>query len=122
MTSPKPTAPDHNDDRAAATASGAASESTQNVTPQTETEKESDSFLDRETYGQVTDDNNASGQRMADMMDDSLRSDEQAPMGSAPDSDLNLPDQLTHPRDANFTLPETQHQGKNLTAETDPEE
>ena len=122
MTSPKPTAPDQNDDRAAATASGAASESTQNVTPLTETEKESDSFLDRETYGQVTDDNNTSGQRMADMMDDSLRSDEQPPVGSAPDSDLNLPDQLIHPRDANFTLPEMQHQGKNLTAESDPEE
>jgi hypothetical protein len=121
MNAPQPNAPDNND-RAAATASGAASAETQNVTPQTETEKESDSFLDRETYGQVTDDNNASGQRMADMMDDSLRSDEQAPIGSAPDSDLNLPDQLTHPRDANFTLPEMQHQGKNLTAESDPEE
>lgn len=121
MNAPQPNAPDNND-RAAATASGAASKETQNVTPQTETEKESDSFLDRETYGQVTDDNNASGQRMADMMDDSLRSDEQPPVGSAPDSDLNLPDQLIHPRDANFTLPETQHQGKNLTAESDPEE
>ena len=121
MNAPQPNAPDNND-RAAATASGAASAETQNVTPQTETEKESDSFLDRETYGQVTDDNNTSGQRMADMMDDSLRSDEQAPIGSAPASDLNLPDELIHPRDANFTLPEMQHQGKNLTAESDPED
>jgi hypothetical protein len=121
MTSPQPNEPDNND-RAAATASGAASAETQNVTPQTETEKESDSFLDRETYGQVTDDNNTSGQRMADMMDDSLRSDEQAPQGSSPASADNLPDQLTNPRDANFTLPEMQHQGKNLTAESDPED
>lgn len=118
MTSPQPTAPDHNDDRAAATASGA-SAADQTVTPQTATEKESDSFLDRETYGQTTDDNNESGQRMADLMDDSLRSDMQSPEGPAPASDENLPDELTHPRDANFTLPETQHQGKNLTAESD---
>jgi hypothetical protein len=121
MTSPQP-APDKNDGRAAATASGAADDTTQNVTPQTETEKESDSFLDRETYGQVTDDNNTSGQRMADMQDDSMRSDEQSPEGPAPASDENLPDKLTHPRDANFTLPEMQHQGKNLTAESDPED
>jgi len=101
---------------------GAPSDAPANAKPdaQTETEKESDSFLDRETAGQVFDDN--SGQRMADMMDDSLRSDTQAPVGSAPDSDLNLPDELTHARDANFTLPEMQHQGKNLTAESDPEE
>jgi len=86
----------------------------------TATEKESDSFLDRETAGQVFDDN--SGQQMADMMDDSLRSDTQAPEGSSPASADNLPDELTHARDANFTLPEMQHQGKNLTAESDPEE
>ena len=99
-------APGNNDDnKAAATATtDALADASNNA--RTETEKESDSFLDRETYGQVTDDNNASGQRMADMMDDSLRSDEQPPVGSAPDSDLNLPDQLIHPRDANFTLPE----------------
>ena len=86
----------------------------------TATEKESDSFLDRETAGQVFDEN--TGQQMADMMDDSLRSDTQAPDGPSPASDENLPDELTHARDANFTLPEMQHQGKNLTAESDPEE
>jgi hypothetical protein len=85
----------------------------------TATEKESDSFLDRETAGQVFDDN--SGQQMADMMDDSLRSDSQAPTGSAPASSENVPDELSHPSEANFTLPEMQHQGKTLTAETDPE-
>ncbi|RZJ90092.1 MAG: hypothetical protein EOO60_09325 [Hymenobacter sp.] len=81
----------------------------------TATEKESDSFLNRETAGQVFDEN--SGQQMADMMDDSMRSDMQAPMGSAPASDENIPDQLSNPSEANFTLPETQHQGKTLTAE-----
>jgi len=81
----------------------------------TTTEKESDSFLNRETAGQVFDEN--SGQQMADMMDDSMRSDMQAPMGSAPASDENIPDQLSNPSEANFTLPETQHQGKTLTAE-----
>jgi hypothetical protein len=85
----------------------------------TATEKESDSFLDRETAGQVFDDN--SGQQMADMMDDSLRSDMQAPTGSAPASSENVPDELSHPSEANFTLPEMQHQGKTLTAESDPE-
>ena len=117
MNAPQPNEPDNTNNRAAATASGAASEETQNVTPQTETEKESDSFLDRETAGQVFDDN--SGQQMADMMDDSLRSDTQAPEGSSPASADNLPDELTHARDANFTLPEMQHQGKTLTAEGD---
>ena len=85
----------------------------------TATEKESDSFLNRETAGQVFDDN--SGQQMADMMDDSMRSDMQAPMGSAPASAENVPDELSTPSEANFTLPETQHQGKTLTAEGDPE-
>ncbi|MGI4874698.1 MAG: hypothetical protein ACRYFX_26380 [Janthinobacterium lividum] len=103
-TAPQPT-PDHDADQA--------------VTPQTATEKESDSFLDRETYGQVTDDNNQSGQGMADLMDDSLRSDEQAALGSAPASSENLPDELSRSSEANFTLPETQHQGKTLTAESD---
>jgi len=69
----------------------------------TATEKESDNFLDRETAGQVFDDN--SGQQMADMMDDSLRSDSQAPTGSAPASSENVPDELSHPSEANFTLP-----------------
>lgn len=83
----------------------------------TATEKESDSFLDRETAGQVFDEN--SGQQMADMMDDSMRSDMQAPVGPSPASADNLPDELTHSSDAGFTLPETQHQGKTLTAEGD---
>lgn len=85
----------------------------------TATEKESDSFLNRETAGQVFDDN--SGQQMADMMDDSMRSDMQAPLGSAPASAENVPVELSHPSEASFTLPETQHQGKTLTAEGDAE-
>jgi hypothetical protein len=80
----------------------------------TETEKESDSFLDRETAGQVFDDN--SGQQMADMMDDSMRSDMQAPMGSSPASSENVPKELSDPSEAGFTLPETQHQGNTLRA------
>jgi hypothetical protein len=83
----------------------------------TATEKESDSFLNRETAGQVFDEN--SGQQMADMMDDSMRSDMQAPMGSAPASAENVPDQLSNPSEASFTLPEMQHQGKTLTTEGD---
>ena len=89
------------------------------TTARTATEKESDSFLDRETAGQVFDDN--SGQQMADMMDDSMRSDMQAPMGDAPDSSENVPTELSHPSEANFTLPEMQHQGKTLTTEGDEE-
>ena len=101
---------------------GAPSDAPANAKPNalTATEKESDSFLDRETAGQVFDDN--SGQQMADMMDDSLRSDTQAPDGASPASADNLPDELTHAHDANFTLPEMQHQGKNLTADSDPED
>lgn len=85
----------------------------------TATEKESDSFLNRETAGQVFDDN--SGQRMADMMDDSMRADMQAPEGPAPASAENVPTELSTPSEANFTLPEMQHQGKTLTAEGDAE-
>ncbi len=83
----------------------------------TATEKESDSFLNRETAGQVFDEN--SGQQMADMMDDSMRSDMQAPVGSAPASAENLPEELINPSEASFTLPEMQHQGETLTAEGD---
>ena len=85
----------------------------------TATEKESDSFLNRETAGQVFDEN--SGQQMADMMDDSMRSDMQAPVGPAPASAENVPDELSSPSEASFTLPEMQHQGKTLTAEGDAE-
>ena len=52
---------------------------------------------------------------------DSRRAELQAPVGSAPASAENVPDQLSTPREANFTLPETQHQGKTLTAEGDAE-
>jgi len=111
---PIPQTPDTNNlnDKA-----GAPSDGPTNAKPDslTATEKESDSFLDRETAGQVFDDN--SGQQMADMMDDSMRSDMQAPMGDAPDSAENVPTELSHPSEANFTLPEMQHQGKTLTAE-----
>jgi hypothetical protein len=119
MASIPQTAPGNNlNGKAAATATtDAQADASDNA--RTETEKESDSFLDRETAGQVFDDN--SGQQMADMMDDSLRSDSQAPMGSAPASAENVPDELSHPSEANFTLPEMQHQGKTLTTESDPE-
>lgn len=102
--------------KAAATATTDAQADNSN-NARTETEKESDSFLDRETAGQVFDEN--SGQQMADMMDDSLRSDMQAPTGSAPASDENVPDELVRPSEAGFTLPEMQHQGKTLTADGD---
>ena len=113
-----PQTPDTNDLNGKA---GAPADAPANANPAalSATEKESDSFLDRETAGQVFDDN--SGQQMADMMDDSLRSDTQAPEGASPASADNLPDELIHARDANFTLPEMQHQGKNLTADSDPE-
>jgi len=113
-------APGNNDDnKAAATATtDALADASNNA--RTETEKESDSFLDRETAGQVFDEND-SGQQMADQMDDSMRSEMQAPTGSAPASSENVPDQLSHPSEANFTLPETQRQGKTLTADGDEE-
>ncbi|MBJ6111651.1 hypothetical protein JAO73_21700 [Hymenobacter sp. BT523] len=67
-------------------------------------------MLDAATYGQVLDDNNASGQEKADEMDDSLRSDIQAMTkpGPAPASDENLPRELTDPSDRAYTLPEEQ--------------
>ena len=67
-------------------------------------------MLDAATYGQVLDDNNASGQEKADEMDDSLRTDTQARTmpGPAPASDENLPRELTNPSDRAFTLPEEQ--------------
>lgn len=117
-TAPKAAPGNNEDGKAAATATtDAQADASDNA--RTATEKESDSFLDRETAGQVFDDN--SGQQMADMMDDSLRSDMQAPTGSAPASSENVPDELSHPSEANFTLPEMQHQGKTLTAEGDEE-
>ena len=117
MASIPQSAPGNNQNgKAAATATTDAQADASN-NARTDTEKESDSFLDRETAGQVFDDN--SGQQMADQMDDSMRSDMQAPVGPSPASAENVPDELSHPRDANFTLPETQHQGKNLTAESE---
>lgn len=67
-------------------------------------------MLDAATYGQVLDDNNASGQEKADEMDDSLRTDLQAMThpGPTPASDENLPRELTNPSDRAFTLPEEQ--------------
>ncbi|GAB3295712.1 hypothetical protein ACFQT0_21480 [Hymenobacter humi] len=67
-------------------------------------------MLEAETYGQVLDDNNSSGQEKADEMDDSLRVDTQAlkNAGPAPASDENLPRELTDPSDRAFTLPEEQ--------------
>jgi hypothetical protein len=111
-TAPKAAPGNNEDGKAAATATtDAQADASDNA--RTATEKESDSFLDRETAGQVFDEN--------DQMDDSLRSDMQAPTGPAPASDENIPDELSHPSEANFTLPEMQHQGKTLTAESDPE-
>ncbi|MGI4831987.1 MAG: hypothetical protein ACRYFK_00835 [Janthinobacterium lividum] len=104
------------DKRAAATLT--VDEQADNSNARTATEKESDDFLNTQTNGQTYDENE-SGQAGPDEMDDSLRSDYQAPVGSAPASADNLPDQLTHPSEANFTLPEMQHQGKTLTAEGD---
>jgi len=119
MASIPQTAPGNNLNGKAAATATTDSQADASNNARTETEKESDSFLDRETAGQVFDDN--SGQQMADMMDDSMRSDMQAPTGSAPASDENLPDELVRPSEANFTLPETQHQGKTLSAEGDAE-
>ena len=68
-------------------------------------------MLDAATHGQVLDNNNDSGQEMADQMDDSLRSDTaemRAANGPAPASDENLPKELTNPSDRAFTLPEEQ--------------
>ncbi len=64
-------------------------------------------MLDRETYGQTLDPDR-DGQQREDQMDDSMRSDMQAPPGPAPASDENLPPQLTDPSDRAFTLPEEQ--------------
>lgn len=113
-------APGNNDNNKAAATATTDAQADASANARTETEKESDSFLDRETAGQVFDEN-TSGQDMADMMDDSMRSDMQAPTGSAPASSENLPDELVRPSQANFTLPETQHQGKTLTADGDDE-
>ena len=68
-------------------------------------------MLDAATHGQVLDNNNDSGQVMADQMDDSLRSDTEemrAANGPAPASADNLPKELTDPSDRAFTLPEEQ--------------
>ena len=67
-------------------------------------------MLEAATYGQVLDDNNASGQVNSDQEDDSLRVDIQArnAAGPAPASDENLPRELTNPSDRAYTLPEEQ--------------
>lgn len=116
-TAPQPAPGNNDNNKAAATATTDAQADASN-NARTATEKESDSFLDRETAGQVFDENN-SGQQMADQMDDSMRSEMQAPTGSAPASAENVPDELMRPSEATFTLPEMQHQGKTLTADGD---
>lgn len=72
-------------------------------------------MLDAATYGQQLDNNNSSGQEMADAMDDSLRNDEQEMAQSnraitnATTADPDeLPKELTDPSDRAFTLPEEQ--------------
>ena len=93
----------------------------QDSNAQTATEKESDNFLDTQTNGQTYDENE-SGQAGPDEMDDSRRSEYQSPVGKAPASADNLPDQLTHPSEAGYTLPEMQHQGRTLTTEGDDDQ
>jgi len=124
-TSPQP-APGNNGDnvpvddkRAAATLTVDVQADDSNA--RTATEKESDDFLNTQTNGQTYDEND-SGQQMADQMDDSRRSEYQSPVGSAPASDQNVPDQLVRPSEAGYTLPEMQHQGKRLTAEGDDDQ
>ena len=124
-TSPQP-APGNNGDNVPAEDKRAAATLTVDVqaddsNAQTATEKESDDFLNAQTSGQTFDEND-SGQKMADQMDDSRRSEYQAPVGSAPASSENIPDELIRPSEANFTLPEFQHQGKRLTAEGDDDD
>lgn len=72
-------------------------------------------MLDAATYGQQLDNNNSSGQEMADEMDDSLRNDEQEMAASnrangkfASSDPDELPKELTDPSDRAFTLPEEQ--------------
>ncbi len=72
-------------------------------------------MLDAATYGQQLDNNNSSGQEMADEMDDSLRNYEQEMAisdrinGEYASSDPDaLPKELTDPSDRAFTLPEEQ--------------
>lgn len=115
-TSPQPAPGNNDNDHAAATLNTDSEAQDSNAT--TATEKESDDFLNAQTNGQTYDENE-SGQAGPDEMDDSLRSDYQAPVGSAPASSENIPDQLIRPSEAGFTLPEFQHQGKRLTAEGD---
>lgn len=111
MTSPQPQ-PGTNDNpdegqraKAAATAATDSPAGLPTADSLTETERAADAMLERETYGQTLDPER-DGQRQADQQDDSMRSEMQAPPGSAPDSDLNLPDQLVRPNDYNYTLPE----------------
>ncbi len=112
-------APGNNSDGKAAATATTDSLADNSSNAHTATEKESDDFLNRETAGQVFDE--TSGQQPADQMDDSRRAELQAPVGPAPASAENVPDELSHPSEANFTLPEMQHQGKTLTTESDAE-
>ncbi len=67
-------------------------------------------MLDAATYGQVLE-NTTEDQQMADLMDDSQRTDRdqlEAANGPAPASSDNLPRELTNPSDTAYTLPEEQ--------------
>ena len=117
-TAPQPAPGNNENDHAAATLNTDATAQDSNAT--TATEKESDEFLNTQTNGQTYDENE-SGQAGPDEMDDSRRSEYESPVGKAPASADNLPDQLTHPSEAGYTLPEMQHQGRRLTVEGDDE-
>lgn len=66
-------------------------------------------MLDAATHGQVLE-NTTEDQQMADMMDDSQRTDRDQLQanGPAPASADNLPRELTNPSDTAYTLPEEQ--------------
>jgi len=117
-TAPQAAPGNNSDGKAAATATtDSLADNSNNA--HTATEKDSDDFLNCETAGQVFDE--TSGQQLADQMDDSRRAELQAPIGRAPASAENVPEELSNPSEASFTLPEMQHQGKTLTAEGDAE-
>ena len=117
-TAPQPAPGNNTNDHAAATLTVDSEAQASNAT--TPTEKESDEFLNTQTNGQSYDENE-SGQAGPDEMDDSRRSEYMSPVGRAQASADNLPTELTNPSEARFTLPEMQHQGERLTAESDDE-
>ena len=66
-------------------------------------------MLDAATHGQVLE-NTTEDQQMADMMDDSQRTDRDQLQANGPvaASSDNLPRELTNPSDTAYTLPEEQ--------------